>query len=246
MQTTCASTEVRANMAAALLFIYLQFDVSGGAFCSRLTSSSPLQSRTSADIKAIWGAWRGQTSPGEGKAEDWEEIEEEEEEEEDGRHCLYKALLSSWYQSGALPTWNIVGMQCVCTAWKWALWKWLLMDSADCVFFNYLLINKLWRTWTRWVQSAIVWLQERWPCCTNVCTWPRVCVCLIRQRGEGIRDQAPGRWKQSVLVSCPPVLLRRHTYTRSHCKNKGNTTLNVCLFHCTGAKIIDRNTLNNW
>lgn len=26
-----------------------------------------------------------------------------------------------------------------------------------------------------------------------------VCVCLIRQRG-GIRDQAPGRWKQSVLI----------------------------------------------
>ncbi len=31
--------------------------------------------------------------------------------------------------------------------------------------------------------------------CVCVC----VCVCLIRQRG-GIRDQAPGRWKQSVLI----------------------------------------------
>lgn len=75
----------------ALNFINLRCDVPRRSVWSCLTSSSPRQHRTSSDIKAIGGGRRSQTSPGEGKAEEWEETEEEE--EEDGCHCLYKSLL---------------------------------------------------------------------------------------------------------------------------------------------------------
>lgn len=84
----------------ALIFIHLQCDVPQHSIWSSITSSSPRQHRTSSDIKAVWGGKRSQTSPGEGKAEEWEETEEEK--EEDGCHCLYKALLSSRYQSAVL------------------------------------------------------------------------------------------------------------------------------------------------
>lgn len=80
--------------------LHLQWDVLGHclkAFDLILTSTAPNLIRHKS---SPGGAEEAKPPPGEGKAEEWEETEEEK--EEGGCHCLYKALLSSWYQSAAL------------------------------------------------------------------------------------------------------------------------------------------------